>query len=41
MIVYITNPDSISVNDIGVTVSFTVFTANAQWNKECNVGAAV
>ncbi len=40
MIVYITNPDSISVNDIGVTVSFTVFTANAQWNKECNVGAA-
>ena len=41
MIVYITNPDSISVNDIGVTVSFTVFTANAQWNKECNVGAAI
>ena len=40
MIVYITNPDSISVNDIGVTVGFTVFTANAQWNKECNVGAA-
>ncbi len=40
MIVYVTNPDSISVNDIGVTVSFTVFTANAQWNKECNVGAA-
>jgi len=40
MIVYVTNPDSISVNDIGVTVGFTVFTSNAQWNKECNVGAA-
>ena len=41
MIVYITNPDSISVNDIGVTVGFTVFTANAQYYKECNVGASV
>jgi hypothetical protein len=41
MIVYVTNPDSISVNDIGVTVGFTVFTANAQYYKECNVGASV
>lgn len=41
MIVYITNPDSISVNDIGVTIGFTVFTANAQYYKECNVGASV
>jgi len=41
MIVYVTNPDSISVSDIGVTVGFAVFTANAQWNKETNVGAAV
>jgi hypothetical protein len=41
MIVYATNPDSISVNDIGVTVGFTVFTANAQYYKECNVGASV
>jgi len=41
MIVYITNPDSISVNDIGVTVGFTVFTANAQYYKETNVGASV
>ena len=41
MIVYITNPDSISVNDIGVTVGFTVFTANAQYYKECNVGASI
>jgi FlaG/FlaF family flagellin (archaellin) len=41
MIVFITNPDSISVNDIGVTVGFTVFTANAQYYKETNVGASV
>jgi len=41
MVVYITNPDSISVNDIGVTVGFTVFTANAQYYKETNVGASV
>ncbi len=40
MIVYITDPDSISVNDIGTTVGFTVFTANAQYYKECNVGAS-
>ena len=41
LIVYITNPDSVSVNDIGVTIGFTVFTANAQYYKECNVGASV
>jgi FlaG/FlaF family flagellin (archaellin) len=40
MIVYITNPDSISVSDIGVTVGFTVFTANAQYYKETNVSAS-
>lgn len=41
MITYITNPDGVSVNDIGVTIGFTVFTANAQYYKECNVGASV
>ena len=40
MIVYITNPDHISVSDIGVTVGVTVFTANAQYYKEANVEAA-
>ncbi|MEM2916794.1 MAG: hypothetical protein QXN63_00350 [Candidatus Bathyarchaeia archaeon] len=40
MIVYVTNPDSISVSDIGVTVGFTVFTANAQYYKETNVSAS-
>jgi len=41
MIVYITNPDSISVSDIGVTVGFTAFTSNAQYYKETNVQASV
>ncbi len=40
MIVYVTNPDHISVSDIGVTVGVTVFTANAQYYKEANVEAA-
>jgi len=40
MIVYILNPDHISVNDIGVTVGVTIFTANAQYYKEANVQAS-
>jgi len=40
MIVYIANPDHISVSDIGVTVGITLFTANAQYYKEANVEAA-
>jgi len=40
MIVYLTNPDSLSVGDIGVTVGVTIFTANAQYYKEANVQAA-
>jgi hypothetical protein len=40
VIIYITNPDHVSVNDIGVTVGITIFTANAQYYKEANVEAA-
>ncbi|MGB9675910.1 MAG: hypothetical protein ACPL0C_01820 [Candidatus Bathyarchaeales archaeon] len=40
MIVYIKNPDHISVSDIGVTVGVMVFTANAQYYKETNVEAS-
>jgi len=40
MMVYITNPDSLSVSDIGVTVGVTIFTANAQYYKEANVEAS-
>jgi hypothetical protein len=39
MIVYIANPDHVASSDIGVTIGFTIFTANAQWYKECNVEA--
>ncbi|MCZ2855965.1 MAG: hypothetical protein O2U62_02600 [Candidatus Bathyarchaeota archaeon] len=41
LIVYVTNPDSISVSDIGVTVGVTLFTANAQYYKETNVEASI
>ncbi|MBC7130606.1 hypothetical protein H5T51_05240 [Candidatus Bathyarchaeota archaeon] len=41
MIVFITNPDHISINDIGVTVGVTVFTSNAQYYKEANVQAYI
>ena len=40
MVAYIKNPDSIALNDVGITVGITVFTANAQYYKECNVQAA-
>jgi len=37
MILYITNPDSITVNDIGLTVGVTVFTSQAMYYQEANV----
>jgi hypothetical protein len=37
MAVYISNPDSIVVNDVGTTVSINVFTADACFYKETNV----
>ncbi|MCW4035364.1 MAG: type IV pilin [Candidatus Bathyarchaeota archaeon] len=39
ILVYITSPDSISVNDIGLTVGMTVHTSQAMYYKECNVEA--
>jgi hypothetical protein len=40
MIVYIDQPDSIALNDVGTTVGLTVFSANAQYYKEANVEAS-
>ena len=40
MIVYIDDPDSLSLNDIGTTVGINIFTAQAQYYKECNVESA-
>ena len=34
------SPDSITLNDIGLTVAFTVFTSQAMYYKETNVQAA-
>lgn len=40
MVIYIMRPDSISMNDVGLTVGITTFTSNAQYYKETNVEAA-
>jgi hypothetical protein len=40
MVLYIENPDSIALNDVGIPVGITVFTSNAQYYKETNVEAA-
>jgi hypothetical protein len=37
MIIYIASPDSITVNDIGLTAAITVFTSQAMYYKETNV----
>ena len=35
--VYIKGPDNVQMDDIGTTVSISIFTANAQYITECNV----
>jgi hypothetical protein len=40
IVVYIRSPDSIALNDVGVTVGITAFTANAEYYKEVNIQAA-
>jgi hypothetical protein len=40
MILYIQNPESVTVSDIGVTIGITVFTENAQYYVETNVKSA-
>ncbi|MEM2999334.1 MAG: type IV pilin [Candidatus Bathyarchaeia archaeon] len=40
MIIYIASPDSITVNDIGLTVAITIFTSQAMYYKETNVEAS-
>jgi len=37
LIIYLKNPDSISVNDVGLTVSINLFTSQAMYYKETNV----
>jgi len=40
IVIYVMNPDSIALNDVGITCGITLFTANAQYYKEANVEAA-
>jgi hypothetical protein len=39
LIAYINSPDSVTINDIGLTVAITVFTSQAMYYKETNVQA--
>ncbi len=39
IIIYICSPDSITINDIGLTAAITVFTSQAMYYKETNVQA--
>jgi hypothetical protein len=39
IIIYICTPDSITINDIGLTAAVTVFTSQAMYYKETNVQA--
>jgi hypothetical protein len=39
MVIYITSPDSVTINDIGLTIGVTVFTAQAMYYQEANVQA--
>jgi hypothetical protein len=39
MLIFISDPDSITINDIGLTVAMTVFTSQAMYYKETNVQA--
>lgn len=39
LLLYIINPDSITINDIGLTVSITLYTAQAMYYREANVQA--
>jgi|SRR5208337_3235482 len=40
IVVYVTSPDSVTINDVGLTVAFTAFTAQAVYYHETNVQAA-
>jgi len=41
MVVYLVGPDSITINDIGLTVGITVFTSQAMYYQEANVQAYI
>jgi hypothetical protein len=40
LVIYMISPDSITINDVGLTVAISVFTAQATYYKETNVQAS-
>jgi hypothetical protein len=40
IVIYVMNPDSVNLHDVGTPVIITVFTANAQYQKTANVEGA-
>jgi hypothetical protein len=40
MVMYVMNPGSVALNDVGTPVGIAIFSANAQYYKESNVQAA-
>ena len=40
LLIYVKGPGNVAVNDIGTTVSFSVFTGLSQYITECNVESA-
>ncbi len=41
IVIYINTPDSITINDIGLTAALTLFTSQAMYYKETNVQAYI
>jgi hypothetical protein len=41
IVIYCDSPDSVTINDIGLTVAFTVFTSQAMYYKETNVNSFI
>jgi hypothetical protein len=40
-LIYIDDPDSVSINDVGLTISISIYTSNAVHYQEANVEATV
>ena len=41
MMIYVVNPDSIAVNDVGLTIGISLYSAQAVYYREANVEAVV
>jgi hypothetical protein len=41
LLIYVVNPDSIAVNDVGLTVGISLYSAQAVYYREANVEAVI